>query len=88
MMKILYVTELKKIEIFKFIFGDKLYTGCPMGFKRRIRNSLISVALPKKQSFCHKLSFSNPYIFAIRCSGPLIFQTIQYIRWQRYGKEN
>ena len=29
----------------------------------------------KELSFCHKLKFSNPYIFGPQCHKPLIFQT-------------
>ena len=38
------------------------------------------VTLAKELSFCHKLSFSNPYIFVTRCWRPLIFQTINSVR--------
>ena len=31
-------------------------------------------------SFCHKLLFSNHYIFGTRCCRPLIFQTMNYVR--------
>ena len=31
-------------------------------------------------SFCHKLWFSNPYIFATQCRRPLIFQTMNHVR--------
>ena len=34
----------------------------------------------KELSFRHKLKFLNPYIFATRCSRPLIFQTMNYVR--------
>ena len=38
------------------------------------------VTLAKELSFCHKLSFSNPYIFVTRWWRPLIFQTINSVR--------
>ena len=34
----------------------------------------------KDLSFCHKLRISNPYIFAIHCCRPYIFQTINSVR--------
>ena len=35
----------------------------------------------KEFSFCcHKLWFSNPYIFATQCRRPLIFQAINYVK--------
>ena len=33
----------------------------------------------KELSFCHKLYFSNLYIFAIQCRRPLIFQTMNSV---------
>ena len=33
------------------------------------------VDLLKELSLCHKLGFSNPYIFGTQCRKPLIFQT-------------
>ena len=39
-----------------------------------------SISEPKELSFCHKLKFSNPFIFANQCCGPLIFQTLNYVR--------
>ena len=35
----------------------------------------------KELSFCHKLWFSYPYIFAFQCRRPKIFQTMNYFRW-------
>ena len=34
----------------------------------------------QKLRFCHKLWFSNPYIFPIQCGRPLIFQSMNYVR--------
>ena len=34
----------------------------------------------KELSFCHKLLFSNHYIFGTRYCRPLIFQTMNYVR--------
>ena len=34
----------------------------------------------KELSFCHKLKFSNLYIFATKCRRPLIFQTVISVR--------
>ena len=31
-------------------------------------------------SFCHKLKFSKPYVFANQCRRPLIFQTLNFVR--------
>ena len=34
----------------------------------------------KELSFCHKLYFSNLYIFVTHCCKPLIFQTMNSVR--------
>ena len=34
----------------------------------------------KELSFCHKLYFSNLYIFATQCRRPVIFQTMNSVR--------
>ena len=34
----------------------------------------------KELSLCHKLCFSNPYIFATHCRKPLTFQTMNSIK--------
>ena len=36
----------------------------------------------KELSHCHKLWFSNLYIFVIKCRRPLIFQTMNSVRWK------
>ena len=41
---------------------------------------LISRFYKKKLSFCHKLYFSNLYIFATRYRRPLIFQTMNSVK--------
>ena len=33
----------------------------------------------KELSLCHKLWFSNPYIFATQCRRSLIFETMNYV---------
>ena len=41
------------------------------------KTGLLSV---KEMSFCQKLKFVHPYIFAIQCCRPLIFRTINSVR--------
>ena len=33
-----------------------------------------------EMSFCHKVWYSNSYIFATQCGKPLIFQTMNFVR--------
>ena len=42
----------------------------------------------KKLSFCHKLEFSNIYIFATQCRRPLIFQTMNSVRSNNLSLKN
>ena len=42
--------------------------------------TLIRPILLKELSFCHKLKYSYPYIFATQCRRPYIFQTINSVR--------
>ena len=50
------------------------------GYLKLHLRSLISELILKELSFCHKLYFSNIYIFAIQCRRPLIFQTMNSVR--------
>ena len=34
----------------------------------------VNIKWGKELNFCHKLNFSNPYIFATRCRRPLIYE--------------
>ena len=36
-------------------------------------------------SFYHKVKFSNPYIFANQCRRPLIFQTMNSVKYKRFS---
>ena len=39
----------------------------------------------KELSLCHKFWYSSPYIFATKCSRPVIFQTINSVRSNSLG---
>ena len=41
---------------------------------------IVPLIQTKELSFCHKLLFSNHYIFGTQYCRPLIFQTLNYVR--------
>ena len=60
-----------------FWVPERLHTENVRYFKLRL-NSVHGFV--KELSFCHKLWFSNPYMFKTQCCRPLKFQTMKSVR--------
>ena len=69
-------------------WNKKYYENTQMNFWKKINWIMCIVHIDilqgkikiKELSFCHKLWFSYPYIFATQCRRTLIFQTMNHVR--------
>ena len=60
---------------YKYICYSHLFSAILNLEEFRSLKVVFTILLLKEVSFCHKLKFSNPYIFATCWCKPLIFQT-------------
>ena len=56
-------------------------SGCSLLLQNiKIQRSKVKLLNLFQRSFCHTLTFFNPYILATRCFKLLIFQTISFVK--------